>query len=352
MNIKYSIKESRDEIILLVEDTLKFTFSKERKTGNLNMGRLITIESYLKSLKLLKVILERNEFPFKMYKIIASINEKERFHNLNEEINQYNELLNVCERIGINADYRFHEDEDLENLFNWIYNVFYEKNYKDIKGNLDIAQEGILRLELSDYITLLLFKDSKDNLFYNMFDKDIFIKFAAFIPKKAGEFNPNKDDYYKASIYSSFKIKDLLTMTNFNYEVYEKSFEVDIHDKLLDFNNQIALDLMNIYDETKEYKYLDLAERLLSGLMESAKEDKVIKLNILQIKRRTSKTLEKHDEDFLYDILERDNDQIIKFVVNVILGAKITAQRLLERIDDINKREVMGWPIYNLFLEL
>ncbi|MGE1010575.1 hypothetical protein ACQGRT_24710, partial [Bacillus cereus] len=161
-----------------------------------------------------------------------------------------------------------------------------------------------------------------------------------------------KDDYYKASIYSSFKIKDLLTMTNFNYEVYEKSFEVDIHDKLLDFNNQIALDLMNIYDETKEYKYLDLAERLLSGLMESAKEDKVIKLNILQIKRRTSKTLEKHDEDFLYDILERDNDQIIKFVVNVILGAKITAQRLLERIDDINKREVMGWPIYNLFLEL
>ncbi|PFP91699.1 hypothetical protein COK06_22955 [Bacillus cereus] len=351
-NIKYNITESRDEIILLVEDTLKFTFSKKHKKGKLNMGRLITIESYLKSLKLLKDIIEKNEFPFKIYKMTASINEKEKFQNLNEEIGQYNELLNVCERIGINGDYRFNEAEDLEHLFKLIHNIFYEKNYKAINGNLDIEQVGILRLELSDYITLLLFKDSKDNLYYNIFDEDIFSKFAAFIPKNPGEFNPNTDDYYKASIYSSFKIQDLLPLNNFNYEIYEKSFKVDIHDKSLDFNNQIALDLITMYDEKKEYKYLDLAEQLLSGLMESTKEGNVTKLNLLQIKKRTSKPLEKHEEDFLCDILDRDNDQIIKFVVNVILGLKIPAERLLKQMNDTDKKEVMGWPIYNLFLEI
>ncbi|PEF43835.1 hypothetical protein CON22_24760 [Bacillus cereus] len=351
-NIKYNVTESRDEITILFEETLKFTFSKKRKKGKLNIERLITLESYLKSLKLLKDILEKDELPFETYKITASINEKGKFQNLNEEIEQYNKLLNVCKRIGINGDYRFNEAEDLEHLFNSIHSIFYKKNYKAIKGDLDVEQEAILRLELSGYITLLLYKDSKDNLYYNMFDEDIFSNVRAFISKNPGESNPNKDDYYKTSVYSPFKIQDLLTVTNFNYEIYEKSFKADIHEKSSDYNIQISLELITVYDETKESKYLDLAERLLRGLMESTKESDVIKLNILQIKKRAFKQLEKHEEDFLYDILERENDRAIKFVASVILGLKIPAERLLKQMNDAIKKEVIGWPIYNLFLEI
>jgi hypothetical protein len=352
LNIEYIITESRNEITLSIEDTLRFVFSKEKKTGNLKLGRLISINSYLNSLKMLKYILDYKELPLKIYKIIASINEREEFQNIVEEIQRYEELLSICERVGLLGDYKFNEKEDLDILFNSIYEVFKEKQYETINCERDIEQEVILRLKLSKYITLLVFKDSKDDFFYNVFDEDIFNKFAAFIPKDPGEFNPNTDDFYNVSIFSAYKIQDLLTLDNFNYAIYKKSFEPDRHDKSLDVNNQIALDLISIYDERGDFKYLELAENLLKGLSENKSDDSITKLNLLQIKKRYSKQLESYEEDFLYDLLETVDNQQIKFVANVILGLKNPAERILNRMDVNGKSEVFKWPIYNLFLEI
>ncbi|WP_339279935.1 hypothetical protein [Lysinibacillus sp. FSL P2-0066] len=356
-NVKYNLTESNNEITLLVEDTLKFSLSKKNKTGNIKMGRLKTISSYLISLKVLKYILENNKFPFEIYNITASINEIENFQKLDDDIVKYSEMQSVCERIGISSEYQFNQNEDIEQLFNGIHDIFINKNYKAINynainGDSDIESNSIQRLKLSNYITLLLFKDSKDDLFYNIFDKNIFDRMAAFIPKNSGEFNPNSDDYYKVSIYSSAKIQDLFTLTNFDFEIYEKSFSLDKHDKSLEFNNQIAIDLITVYDEIKDHRFLNLAETLLNGLIETRQDNVIYRMNLLQIKRRNLKPFEKHEEDFLYDILEKENDQIKKFVVNVILGLKTPAERLLDKMDVTNKAEVMGWPIYNLYLEL
>ncbi|MEQ6357720.1 hypothetical protein ABNX05_24240 [Lysinibacillus sp. M3] len=348
INVKYNITESQDEIKLLVEDTLVFTLSKKHKTGKLMMGKLKTIESYLKCLKVLKYILAENRFPFKLYNIIASLNEKEKYKNIDQEIEQHIELQNICKRIGINSDYRFDDNEDLEKLFNSIHNIFYEKNYKAINNN---ESESILRLKLSDYITLLLYKDSKDDLYYNIFDENMFNEIDAFIPKNPGEFNPNTDDYYKISLYSNFKIHDLLSLTNFNYEIYEKSFKADAHDKSLEFNNQIALDLISVYDETKDFKFLNLARGLLSGLVETSKENNIYKLNLLQIKKRNTIPFEKYEEEFLLDFLEMDDLQT-KFVVQVILGSKTAAERLFKQMSSDEKTDVQEWPIFNLFLEM
>ncbi|QPA60675.1 hypothetical protein [Lysinibacillus sphaericus] len=356
-NVKYNLTETKDEIILLVEDTLKFNLSKKNKTGNLKMGRLRTISSYLISLKVLKYILEEKRFPLDISNITANINEHENFQNIDEDIEKYSELQNICKRIGISSEYQFNNNEDLEQLFNGIHDIFNNKNYKAINYNAtnsdsDIESNNILRLKLSNHITLLLFRDSKDDLYYNIFDNKVFDRMAAFIPKNPGEFNPNSDDYFKVSIFSSAKIQDLYNLTNFDFEIYEKSFSVDKHDKSLEFNNQIAIDLITIYDETKDCRFLNLAETLLIGLIETREDNSIYRMNLLQIKRRNLKEFEKHEEDFLYNILEKESDQIKKFVVNVILGLKTPAERLLDKMDVTNKAEVMGWPIYNLYLEL
>jgi len=351
INVKYSLNETKSEIIFSVEDTLEFVLSKIEKSGKLKMGRLITLEAYIKSLKVLKYIVENNRFPFEIYKINASINEKEKYQHLDEEIEQYTKLLKTCERIGINGNYIFNEQENYERLFNSIHNIFEEKNYNAINSTEETIPEKVLRLKMTDYITLLLFKDDKDGLYYNIFDYDIFKRLSAFIPKNPGEFNPNLDDYFKVSIYSKFKIEDLISLTNFNYEVYERSFRTDVHDKTLEANNELALDLISIYDKTKEVKYLNLADYLLDGLIETSTEDDIYRLNKLQIKKRNSYPLEKVEEILLYNLLEKEDDLKVKFVVNVILGLKIPAERALEQMIESDKIAVMGWPIYNLFIE-
>ncbi|MBD8026404.1 DUF4365 domain-containing protein [Ureibacillus sp. Re31] len=352
LNIKYNITDSRNETTLSIEDTLKFEFSKDKKTGKLKLGKLISINSFLTSLKVLKYMLDNEKLPLTIYKINASINKRDKFQDIVEEIQRYEELLSICERVGLSGDYKFNENENLDILFNAIFDVFKEKKYETINSETDIEQEVVVRLKLSEYITLLLFKDNKDNVFYNIFDEDIFDKLAAFIPKNSGEFNPNTDDFYNVSIFNPYTIQDLLTLDNFNYEIYRKSFDPERHDRSLDVNNQIALDLISIYDEKEDIKYLELAENLLNGLIENNSDNSIAKLNLLQVKKRYSQQLEPCEEDFLYDLLENGDNLQMNFVANVILGLKKPAERLLNRMEVNEKSEVLKWPIYNLFLKI
>ncbi|MED0992118.1 hypothetical protein [Bacillus nitratireducens] len=353
ISVRYHITESKNDLNIEFENTLIFEISKKTKTGKFNMKRLTSINSYIKACKILKYILENKKFPSEIYEIGASINKVEKFNTICEEIKQYEDLLETCKRIGISGDYVFNEKENSDDLFTGICNVFREQKYKLISGESKIDGQIILRLKLSEYITLLLFKDEKDNMFYNMFDEKIFQRLAAFIPKNPGEFNPNKDTYNNVSIYAVYKIReDLLSLTNFNFETYKKSFDNKRHDKGLMENNQIALDLISTYDECGNIAYLELAKRLLEDLIESQHDKQIQTMNLLQIKKRINQKLESEEENYLYDLLETTDNPQLKFVANVILGLKQQASRIFNRMDDGQQSEVHKWPIYNLYLQL
>lgn len=354
ISIRYRITESRSKLSIEIENTLSFLFFKEKKSGNLNIKRLLSINAYIKACKIIKYILEYKEFPLEIYNISGSINQTEKFRNINEEIEQYENLLKICERIGISGDYEFNENENLDELFTGIYNIFQEQKYELIKNGSEKDNQIILRLKLSNYITLLLFKDEKDNMYYNIFDDKVFKRLAAFIPKNQGEFNPNEDDCYNVSIYSVFQLKEeLLSLTNFDFETYKKSFEENLHNKGLEENNQTALDLISAYDIYGNIEYLKLAVKLFENLIEIHKtNNEIYKVNLIQTRKRINRKLECQEENYLYDVLDSSDNQELKFVVNVILELKKPADRILEKLNDEQKSEVSKWPIYNLYVQL
>lgn len=79
--------------------------------------------------------------------------------------------------------------ENLDYLFGNIFDIFEEKNYARFKTEQGFEDHTIFRIELSDYITLILFKNNEDDLYYNLFDRAVFRKIGAFIPKTKGIFN-------------------------------------------------------------------------------------------------------------------------------------------------------------------
>ena len=348
--IRFNIIDSREELHILIEDTLDFVFSKKNKKGKLNIIRMKSLDSYIKSLKTLKYISLKNKFPFKVYHISSFFDDKGQFMNIDEEIKKHEKLMDVCNRIGISGKYEFDERENLDYLFNSIYNIFEEKNYARFKAKQGFEDHTILRIELSDYITLILFKDT-DDLYYSIFNRGIFKKIGAFIPKTKETFNPNTEDHYKVSLFSAYQLKDLITLTNFDFEVYNESFRSDSHDKSLASNNEISLGLITVFDIIEDVKYLDLARYLLDELISVTEDNEVYKLNILQIKKRLSESITEEEEGFLYSITDGDN-QPMRFVAYVILGLKIPAQKIFSRLNDEQKQGIVSFPIYTLYSNL
>ncbi|WP_238600754.1 hypothetical protein, partial [Metasolibacillus meyeri] len=313
--------------------------------------RLKNLDSHIKSLKTLKYIALKNKFPFSVYHISSFLDDKGQFMNIDEEINKYEKLMDICNRIGISGKYEFDERENLDYLFDSIYNIFEEKNYTRFKAEQGFEDHTILRIELSDYITLILFKNTDDDLYYSMFNREIFSKLGAFIPKTKGMFNPNTDDHYKVSIFSAYQLKDLITLTNFEFEVYNESFRIDSHDKSLASNNDLSLGLIAAFDITEEVKYLDLARYLLNELIFITEGNEVYKLNLLQIKKRLSESITEEEEEFLYSITDGDN-QPMRFVAYVILGLKIPAQKIFSCLNNEQKNGIVSFPIYTLYSNL
>ncbi|MEK4426907.1 hypothetical protein [Solibacillus sp. FSL K6-1523] len=350
IDIKFNIIDSREELHILIEDTLEFVFSKKNKKGKLNIIRMKSLDSYIKSLKTLKYISLNNKFPFKIYHISSFFDDKKQFINIDEEINKYEKLMKVCKRIGISERYEFDERENFDFLFDSIYNIFEEKNYARFTAKQGFEEHTILRIELSDYITLILIKDT-DDLFYSIFNRRTFKKIGAFIPKTKEMFNPNTDAHYKVSLFSGYQLKDLITLTNFDFEVYNESFRSDSHDKSLTSNNEISLGIVAAFDESEDVKFLDLAKYLLDELISATEDNEIYKLNLLQIKKRLSESITEEEEEFLYSIIDGDN-QPMRFVAYVILGLKIPAQKIFSCLNDEQKQGIVSFPIYTLYSNL
>lgn len=350
IEISTSITENMQNINILVEDTLTINFSKVTKKGKLKFERLKTLSSYIKSLKTLHYILVENKFPFKAYNIIGSIDDKTKFDNINHEIERYENLLKVCERIGIRGDYVFESTENIDTLFNDIIDVFEHRNYANFES-LNLENHTILQIHISENISLLLWKNHEDNLYYNLFDINIFEKIGAFIPKNEGVLDPNVDDHYKVSIFVVYPFNTLIELANFNFDIYRQSIVAGNHDKTLELNNNLALDLISGYLLTQNLQYLDLAKYLLEELKSTDEENTIYRLNILLTRKLEGSLYQEEQEEFLYSVVDGE-ELSLKFGANVLLGAKIPAKKNFEQLSIEEQNKIKEYPIYFLYTDL
>lgn len=346
INISIEICESLNNIKIIVENILEFNFSKVNNKGNLKLNKINNLLSYVKALKTLKYLLINNELPFDLGEIKASIDNKKEFENLGLEIKKYERALEICKKIGIKSNYSFEHIENSELVIEQIIDFFGDKNYEQLVNGYD-ENHNILKIEIAGRLNLLLLKDNEDELYYNLFDRSLYEKVGAYLPKNEGPFNPNLDEYYSVSIFTAYPLKELIELTNFEFELYQDSLLSEKHDKSLESNNTLALEMINIYFDTKDFRFLSLAQNLLHELINKHSDNLIYKLNIILIHKIEGITFNEEEEEFLGTIIEED-DLVMKFGAYVLMDAKIPANKIFQQLSEEEKKLIEEFPIGTL----
>lgn len=363
----YQITDTQKKYKVVIENTLTFDLDKKLKSGNLHLGKVRTLGSFVKCLQLINYYMEHNKLPFQNVQLVGRLDKKENFQTIEEEINSYKELINVCGHVGISENYIFNDEEDLPSLFNAIIDIFKNKQYDSLnihEGKLEDTK--LINIELSKYVKLkLVYTDEK---FINFYSEEALKTIGGFIPKKDRANNNGQDtdipvilpdnweDFYnKVSNYSSQKIDEMVKDTNFDFEIVKLSFADEYHDIQADLTINVSLYFVSYYDKSRHEKYLELALDLNQRYLAKFPKDDIAKVNIYLIKLIQHHELSEEEQINVLDIQERaesKKNQSLRFACEVLLKNKVKAKRIFTSLVDEEKEEMMDFPIYHFFEKL
>ncbi|MEK4908370.1 DUF4365 domain-containing protein [Niallia circulans] len=359
----YYITATNKNYIIKIEETLTFELDLQKKTGKLHLERLKTLGSYLKCLKLLRYYLEHDNLPFKIITIDIKLDNKDQFNNIDEEIDSYIELIEVCKQIGINEDYIFNKEENLPLLFNSIINIFKNENYESLKiQNGKLEDSNIININLSNYIRLKFW--NVNNKLINFYSEEILTTIGGLVPKSDYQEKPTKnlsdnetwdDYYYHVSIYSSTPISDSIKDTNFDFEIVKKSFSEKYHDIQAGLTINTSLDFLEYYDISHDERFLELSFELNKRYLNKFPESDIAKINIFLVKLKKGQTLTKEEKHTILEIQESaeiNKERNIIFACETLLGNKLKAEKIFSSLDKKSKDEMMQYPIYHFYQSL
>ncbi|WP_144503918.1 DUF4365 domain-containing protein [Bacillus pumilus] len=362
INIYYEIVETERSYEILVENTLSINLKKGKKGGSFKLGRLQTLGSYMKSLKIINYFILHGKLPFNSFDLEMSLDNPKKFKNIEEHIKNHQELITVCKQIGLNENYVFNKEENLSSLFNGILDIFKNKKYNllKIKNEQKLLDMRVYAIDLSDYVRVrLLFTENK---FYNFYNNEILSKVGGLIPKgklpKEGKFplHENWENYYqKVSFFSILDVEDIEKDANFDFEVVKSSFSDTYHDFKTHQTIVISLVYINYYIKYHNEEFLDFALDLNNRHLLHYPENHIPKINTYLIKILRGDSLSAEEQTDIIDIGERAEsaeDTTLMFACEVLLGSKEKARRKLNNIGEEEREELMKYPIYHQYQNL
>ncbi|HDR7347496.1 hypothetical protein [Bacillus pacificus] len=367
IDITYKVINTENHYKAVIENTLTFDWDKKKKSGNLYLGNVRTLGAYVKCLRLINYYIEHRKLPIPSLQLEATKINQKNFQGIDEEIKLYKELLDVCNQIGINENYEFHDKDDLPSLFNAIIDVFKNKRL-DLLNKYEGEPEysNVFHIELSEYVKLkLVYVDEKFINFYSeeaiktiggLRSKTDVVKSCAQDNSMPVQLPDNlEENYWKTSIYTFKKIEELTEDANFDFEIIKLSFDDEYYDIQEHHTIITSLDYMKYYDKSCDEKYLELALELNQRYLEKFPADYYAKVNSYLIKLKKQHELSEDEKNDVLDIQDRagsDQDQGLCFACEVLLKNKLKAQRLFNSLNEEEKRVILEFPIYHFYENL
>lgn len=195
-----------------------------------------------------------------------------------------------------------------------------------------------------------------DNIFINFFCKEALEKLGGFIPKEGkysniGE-NNCQQNYWRISLYANQNIDEMQRCANFNYEILKLSFNDLYHDIRVDNTINIALEYINYFDKSSDYKYLEIADDLIQRYLIEFPKNDIAKINFYQIKLRQISKLSDEEIEEVLNILEKaekSKEDNICFACEILLQNKLKARRLFNLLDKKEQDTLKNYPIFHLY---
>lgn len=366
--VTYQIIETEKGFKVVIEDTLTLNFDRRKKSGLFHLQKVKSLGSYMKCLRLINYYIQRNKFPFQSLQLSGgTLKLKGHLQQIEEEIESYKELIDICTQIGISENYIFDDKEDFPSLFNAIIHIFKNKQY----NLLNIRQEKLKKTEiinigLSNYVTLSLLY--ADGCFLNLYSEEALkiMDRPSSITDVASNHSqdnietvilPNNQGSYdhKVSMFTSRKIEEMVKDTNFDFNIVKLSFADEHHDIQADLTITSSLEYIDFYDKSHDESYLEFALDLNQRYLAKYPQDDIAKVNIYLIKLKQGHELSEDEQNDLYNIqarAEMNNEQTICFAYEVLLKNKTKAKRIFATLPGEEKEEIMEFPIYRFYQNL
>lgn len=256
---------------------------------------------------------------------------KEQIIFFEERLEYLEKIENKLDKYGVELKNKIKDfSEDDWKMFNILINL---NNYKKLE------EKNIVYLEIKNkFIFVLLIKDKggliKD---YNYFEET----------KEDFEMVVN-NVHYKYSPYITLKKEELINTLNMNIQTIEKSIKKIYMPELSEYYNSFLLEVLKAYDETKETKWLKLAEMIITLIISKEKENNNIYIiNKYQILRRKRKLTDKEKNE-LKNIYDSDDNIMVKVSCSILIGNSYDFKFNFEKLNEKEKEEFQKYPIYNL----
>ncbi|WP_425203941.1 DUF4365 domain-containing protein [Priestia megaterium] len=366
--VTYQIIETEKGFKVVIEDTLTLNFDRRKKSGLFHLQKVKSLGSYMKCLRLINYYIQRNKFPFQSLQLSGgTLNLKGHLQQIEEGIESYKELIDICTQIGISENYIFDDKEDFPSLFNAIINIFKNKQYSLLNIHQEkLVKTEIINIELSKYVKLALVY--ADGCFFNLYSEEalkITGRYSSItdVASNHGQdtielvmLSDNRENYdQKVSIFASRKIEEMVKDTNFDFDIVKLSFADEHHDIQADLTITSSLEYIDFYDKTLDENYLELALDLNQRYLAKYPKDEIAKVNVYLIKLKQGHKLSEDEQNDLYNIqvrAEMNNEQTICFACEVLLKNKKKAKRIYATLPGEEKEEIMEFPIYRFYQNL
>ena len=249
-----------------------------------------------------------------------------------ERLAYLKKIQNKLNKYGVEFKNKIKDfNEDDWKMFNILINL---NNYKKAQEN------NIVYLEIKDKFIFVLLIKEKEGLIkdYNYFE-EIKESFECIL----------EDKRYKFSPYLTLKKEELIKALNMNTRTIEKSIKKIYTPELSEYYNSFLLEVLKAYDETKETKWLKLAEMIITLIISKEKENNNIYIiNKYQILKRKRKLTDKEKNE-LKAIYDSDDNIMIKVSCAILIGNSYDFKFNFKKLNKKEKEEFQKYPIYNLF---
>lgn len=248
-----------------------------------------------------------------------------------ERLAYLKKIQNKLNKYGVEFKNKIKDfNEDDWKMFNILINL---NNYKKAQEN------NIVYLEIKDKFIFVLLIKEKEGLIkdYNYFE-EIKESFECIL----------EDKLYKFSPYITLKKEELIKALNMNTRTIEKSIKKIYTPELSEYYNSFLLEVLKAYDETKETKWLKLAEMIITLIISKEKENNNIYIiNKYQILKRKRKLIDKEKNE-LKAIYDSDDNIMIKVSCAILIDNSYDFKFNFEKLNKKEKEEFQKYPIYNL----
>lgn len=316
-------------------------------TKKLNITIKGTLNERIQDLKFICMLGERKYFYIDTIKFRFNCNiEKEKIEKYKKMLKILERIKMFCKYLNIEKDINLDEwkQEEFKEIFLWISAIIDKKTINAPNWDLDsIGSKLVGDLRFSIMAT----RYKENEFFINaIWDKSL-------IGKQIYRYQNGETEIYTKNLFSVL-----------NVDVY-KADDVDIGQMIeyfdlyqLEDNEEIlinlqALEVIKAYDITKNIELLNYAEFLLNKIKGFQSVEEVVKINLMQIKKRKNQELSEQELRDMIEIRNNNKDSnMFLLAIATIMENKVEISYILKNMSEIEKQEFKDFPIYTLMEEV